>query len=363
LGFSLQSLIGLRYYLMPLPLILIVPALIRDADDLDRIAKWAVWLTFPIGGLAVMQYFSPLDSPLNTYAWGGDEISSFGSEDDGYLTDTPMRARVTSTFSYISTYAAFLAATWLLAWLAVLRGRTRRERWLAGAALLLIAFNMAMNGSRALVLVAAFSGLPFAWAALRQLGAFWSQILVASFALAMIFAGINIFEPFVLTAMRGDEEEALERIMGMLLTPYSTFSSINPIGAGVGATFGGYEQIGERTTIEGFDEVNVDRIGIEAGYAGYALLLVLKLTMVAKTVGVYNRLRGNPLRPWALAALLVQLGAHWQIPFYNAVAAVYYFSALGLVYWLDDELKRMHKPSASSLRYPQERQIAARRTQ
>lgn len=88
-GFSLQSMIGLRYYLAPLPLLLIVPALIRDVEDLDRIARWAVWVTFPIGALAVAQYYSPIDSPLNTYAWGNEDIATFGNEDDGYLSDAP----------------------------------------------------------------------------------------------------------------------------------------------------------------------------------------------------------------------------------------------------------------------------------
>ena len=193
-GLSLQTIIGLRYYLAPLPLIVIVPALIRDADDLDRLASWAVWITFPIGALAIAQYFSPLDSPLNTYAWGGDEVSSFGNEDDGYLTDTP-RARVTSTFSYISTYAAFLAVSWLLAWLALLRGRTAFDRRLAGAALLLIAFNMGMNGSRALLLVALLSGMPFAWMLLRKIGAVWAQVLAACLSVAVAYAGISISNP------------------------------------------------------------------------------------------------------------------------------------------------------------------------
>lgn len=337
-GFSLQAIIGLRYYLAPLPLIVIIPALIRDPDDLDRLASWAVWLTFPIGALAIAQYFSPLDSPLNTYAWGGDEVSSFGNEDDGYLTDSP-RARVTSTFSYISTYAAFLAASWLLAWLAVLRGKTAFDRWLAGAALLMIAFNMGMNGSRALVLVALLSGMPFAWMLLRKIGAVWGQVLVACLAAVVAYAGARIFEPFVLTVQRGDEAEALERIRGMLMTPLATLASVDFFGMGIGHTFGGFEQIGEQLIIEGFDEVNVDRIGIETGYVGYTLLLVIKFAMLAKSFGVHSRLRGHSLRPWALAALLIQFGSHWQIPFYNAVAAISYFSAIGLVYWLDERLR------------------------
>lgn len=339
-GFSFESLVGMRYYLAPLPLILIVPALIQSAGDLERVAAWGVRLAIPIGILAVIQYLSPVNSPLNSYAWGGEEGSSFGVEEAGLLSGI-VRPRVTATFSYISTYAAFLSATWLLAWISLLLGRSAFDRWLAGSTLILIAFNMGMNGSRALLLLAIITGLPFGIVLLRQLATFRAQVVIAGLMIFVAVVGISIFEPFALTAERGDTDEATERISAVLIMPYATFSAIELGGAGIGTTFGGYEQLGYRDFRNEFDEINLDRVGIELGVLGYFLVLTLKVLMILKVIKVYFMLPSSELRYWALAALLVQLSTYWQIPFYNSVAAIYFFSAIGLVYWLEGEAHRL----------------------
>src|SRR5438105_3535509 len=161
-GLSFQSLVGTRYYLAPLPLLVVIPALIRGPDDLDRFAVWAIRISIPIGFLAVIQYYSPIDSQLNTYAWGTDAgIASFGVESSDFGM-APERPRVTATFSYISTYAAFLGAVWILAWLSLLHSSARRDRWVAAFGLVLILVNMGMNGSRSLLVLAVLTGLPFA---------------------------------------------------------------------------------------------------------------------------------------------------------------------------------------------------------
>jgi hypothetical protein len=337
-GFSFESIVGLRYYLAPLPLVFLVPELLRDTRDLDRIATWGVVVSVPIGLLATLQYFSPLDSPLNTYAWGGEGVASFGVEEEG-LFSSLARPRVTGTFSYISTYASFLTAVWLLGWLALLHVTSARGRGFAAAALVLILFNMGMNGSRALLVIALVTGLPFAFAFFVRIGAMWSQWLIVGLFLVVVLAGATVFEPFALTAMRGDEEEALERIVGALLGPLNTLSRVNWLGEGIGSTFGGYEQIG-RVGGEGFDEVNVDRVGIELGVLGYVVMLLIKVTMMLKALVVYRRATEMRLRHWALAAFLVQASTVWQIPFYNSVAAIYYFAAIGLIYWIDSQESR-----------------------
>jgi len=339
-GFSFQSLVGLRYYLAPLPLILIMPALIRNITDLERTAAWAVRLSIPIGVLGIVQYLSPVDDPLNIYAWSGEQKSAtFGLTLEEVFSGH-WRPRVTATFSYISTYASFLAIAWLLAWLSLLYGRRRSDRAIAGAGLVLIAFNMAMNGSRGLLIVAAVSAVPFAISLTRRLGLFKTQLLAVLGMLMVGYAGISIFEPFALTAFRADAEEATGRITGQALLPFATLAEVDFAGTGIGTTFGGYEQLGHGANT-GFDEVNIDRIGIEMGVPGYLYLLFIKILMVVKAFRVYRRARSIVLRDWALAALLVQLGSVWHIPFYNAVAATVYFCAIGLIYWIEAEERRL----------------------
>jgi len=197
-----------------------------------------------------------------------------------------------------------------------------------------------MNGSRGLLIVAAVSAVPFAIALTRQLGLFKTQLLAVLGMVVIGYFGISVFEPFALTASRADSDEATGRIAGQMLLPFATLTEVDFAGAGIGTTFGGYEQLGHGANT-GFDEVNIDRIGIEMGVPGYVYLLFVKILMVMKAFRVYRRARSIALRDWALAALLVQLGSVWHIPFYNAVAATIYFCAIGVIYWIESEEGRL----------------------
>lgn len=356
---STQALIGLRYYLAPLPLVLLVPALIRSPHDLERIATWGTRIAFPIGMFAIIQYFSPVDSVLNIYARGEeDAIAGFGVETG--MFSGAIRPRVTSTFSYISTFAAFLSAAWVLGWISVLQGRTAWDRRFATVILILIAFNMAMNGSRSLFFTALITGLPFAFFLIKRLGALKLQALAIGLSVAVIYAGVAIFEPFALTALRGDPEEAFARLWAAFVLPFVVLSEVGIIGAGMGATFGGLEELGLRTSGIGFDDINLDRVGVELGAFGYSVYLFIKVYLLLKAYRVLRGVRSENLRHWALAALLVQLGAGWQIPFHNSVSAIVYFCAVGLVNWIDRERMKQRTQlfCAQAQEYPRERRAS-----
>jgi hypothetical protein len=343
--FSFQSVVGLRYYLAPLPLVLLVPKLVRDTSDLRWIARWAVVTSIAVCVLGVVQYLSPLDSALNIYARPSEsDPAGFGITLNDEFSGL-WRPRVTGTFSYISTYAAYLAAVWLLAWLSLLHARSAIERWLAGIALVLIAFNIAMTGSRAVMLASVVVGIPYAVALVRRIGGIKMQLAAVAAVIVVSYVGVSAFEPFVLTANRADEAEATERVLGQALMPLNTLSEVDLVGKGIGATFGGYQLVGVRAA-PGFDEVNLDRMGIEMGVIGYVVLLAIKLLMALKALLVWNSARNSEMRHWALAALLVQLSALWQIPFYNSVAASAYFCAIGVVYWIEEEQKRLRATTA-----------------
>jgi hypothetical protein len=335
-GFSIENLIGLRYYLAPLPLLLIIPEAIKRPEDLERVAAAAVIIAIPIGILGIIQYFSPTDSILNTYAWSTDELATTFGTGDNLAPDRP---RVTGTFSYITTYTAFLSAVWVFAWIVLLHSAKTWLKFVAAASLVLLGFNMAMTGSRSLLLVGAVSAAPFAWSFVRKLGNFKSQFLFFAIALASGYIGNSVFEPFAMTLQRGDTEEAFERVFGAIFAPYATLATVETFGSGIGSTFAGLEYLGIRTSA-GFDEVALDRVGIELGIPGYLFLLMLKVAMLLKAITVFKMEASRELRDWVLAAILVQASSLWQIPFHNAVSAVFYFSSIGFVYWLEGEQRR-----------------------
>jgi hypothetical protein len=348
-GPSLQTLVGLRYYLAPLPILLIVPALLQGVDDLDLFARWAVRVSFPIGLLAIIQYNSPVDSVLNTYAWGNDGgIATFGVESADFESVIE-HARVTGPFSYISTFAAFLSAAWILAWLSLLHSRGRRDSVLAGLSIVLTFVNMGMNGSRSLLAFAAFTGVPLLLVFLVRHGLMRSRGFLVSVAvgLAIAASAAAILRPAEMTLQRGDTQEGLDRALNMISMPLATLDESSWLGAGMGSTFGGYEALG-MTGAQGFDEIHVDRIGLELGVVGYVFIVVAKLIVFWRTFGLIRRAPAGPIRDWAVIALVIQLNPPWSIPFYNSIAAILYFAAVALVYWLDMQVDRMRALSAAS---------------
>lgn len=288
-GFSVQSLIGLRYYLAPLPLLYLVPAVLRDMRDLDRLAARYLWITLAIAALGTYQYLSPVDSAINQYAWRselGGAVAGFGLREDSLLGISGDRPRITGSFSYISPYAAFLQALWFIAWVMLLQSTRRRERLFAAVALVAILVNIAMTGSRAPLLLSLIVAVPFAVTVFRTFTGFWYQLGVLACFLAIPYLSMTLLvEPFQFILERDQSAgDAPERILGSFLTPLATFNDMQALGEGIGSSFWGFAELGRVTGTESsFAEVFHDRIGIELGVFGYALTLLIKVIMVAKT--------------------------------------------------------------------------------
>jgi hypothetical protein len=346
---SITGLAGLRYYLAALPLILLVPYSIVELRNLERMSMAIVLITIPMCILGIVQYLSPLDSEINRYAWAGAEdesgVTSFGISEDialGLETDRP---RITSTFSYISTYAAYLQFAVVAGWVALLAA-SRTWSVLAGSAGLFLMFsNLAMTGSRAAMGIALVLSLPFAYLLLQR---FWRGQLPIGSLLAMLLplAGgftlvvVDAFTAFAQRTIEGDD--AVERVLGILLLPISTLAGVDPLGRGMGDTFAGMGQLeASSASAEGFNEGYEDRVGVELGYIGYLLALYLKVLFLAKTYALYRKCAERPeLQVWALTSLAVQAAWAWQIPFHNAIASSFYFASIGLFLWVRAEYVR-----------------------
>src|SRR5439155_7879005 len=105
-GSMLAGLFGWKAYVFYMPLFLIVPALFRSTDELDRFLRYYVALALPVGLLGAAQFSAGPDSPLNVYAAG---VESPGSEEANIATfGEDSYVRITGTFSYISGYSAYL---------------------------------------------------------------------------------------------------------------------------------------------------------------------------------------------------------------------------------------------------------------
>lgn len=323
-SFSLPGLIGLRYYLIMLPILVLLPLAIRDLDHLNALFLKYYSLAIPVGILGVVQFMSPSSSRINTYAWSSAEMA--------VATLGESATRITGTFSYISPYAVYLQYMLLLGLCLYLNLRSARERLVIALSMALILGNIAMTGSRAPFLMAVIVSVPlvlkiFKRKDIKRFSTVVSLLLMA--CLLFVFAN-----PFAMLADRhkhsGDTES---RIFGALYTPFYTLQSTTLIGKGVGATFGGMaEATGSAAEDSGFEEVIMDRVGIEVGIIGYLLVLLVKIFYLLGTFRFYRWCPYEDIRVWVLAAFLLQCSSLWNIPIYNSTAAAFYFASLAIFF-------------------------------
>ena len=329
---SLSSAIGLRYYLSGLPLLALVPYLVGDTRDLERVAKWALLVTLPLLVLAVVQYQSPPGSPINRYVGGINvpDVAVFG------VLAAPDRARVTSTFSYISPYGAYLQTMCVVAWVALLVS-TRRQL-LSAAMVALILGSMAFTGARG---VAAY-GLVVS-VVLMGFG-LWHGAL-SRIAGGILFGGALLvgLSPFflgdatdMLLARAGQTQDFPGRVAAFAVAPFTTFSDAELLGTGMGTTSVAAGEVlgtgadGEAT----FSELDHDRVGIELGVVAYSLLFGFKMILLAMTAALLLRPTTFTEKSWILGAFMVQILSGLVIPFHNTIANAAYLGAVGLSFWL-----------------------------
>jgi len=332
-GWTFETLVGLRYYLAPVPLLILVPRIFGDMDSLEKFAYRAAIFSLPVLALGFVQYLSPLDAPINQYAWrySVDEVSGFGvtGYDIGgrFLHD---RARVTSTFSYISPYAAYLQFL-LFASLALLTLSTKtRVRWIAGAVSGLCILNMFMNGSRAAIVTTLVFCLPIIALAIQRRSI---SVTAALSAGIVVLAGIVWADALDLFIARVDSSgDAQSRIMGAALMPLATLRDTTFVGFGMGSSFAGMGEYTGTGLVEDaiFNEVIHDRVGIELGVAGYLFVLLLKVSVGLAFAHLAWQSRNAKVQAWSLASLAYQMAWLWQIPFYNSVGAILYLFFVGM---------------------------------
>lgn len=357
-GISISTAAGLRYYVAALPLAIVLPHLLTGWNDIRLVIRISLYVSMAICMLGVIQYSNPLDSEFNRYAWAttAGDVSSFGvADDDRQLGIEIDRPRITGTFSYISTYAVYLQFMFLVAWAAVVTSRSHRERILALICLLLLFVNIAMTGTRGALLISVILSIPFMALLAKQGPGLIFQIGIAAAVATTAVGGLYAFsDPFNLVLLRDEGTgDAEERILGTLLSPINTLGAAKFLGNGIGSTFAGLEEIGVATSVDsGFDEVNMDRIGLESGILGYLFMVTVKLLYLIKTWTLVVQARSREIGIWGLVSLGYQLSFIWSIPLYNAVASAFYFSSVGLYYWLRNQNSRLPSPGIDRIDDP-----------
>ncbi len=341
----LVGVFGFKAYFFYAPLLFVVPAAFPNDAAIYKFLRRYVFISIPIGLLAVMQFFSPPSSILNTYARTNEEayIATFGSS---------TFVRVTATFSFISGYTAYLLAIAIL-----ILGLLGAQRWrfrgnlLIFAALGMTFLGILMTGSRGPMLLLALL-LPLYWwlAVIRERGGgtAFGRLLIAVVLVAafIVYAG-----DAALNAFRGRAagvSDVRGRLIAPFLSPYQLLPDAGLLGFGIGASHQTAAPLAPTVVpyswLHGLIvESESGRVMVELGVSGFLLIYFLRFYFAAFAFRQTFLLKIRFHRAVATATLLFSLIAIPGGVVFDVVLDVYYWFFAGLlmlVIRLDQEAAR-----------------------
>lgn len=333
LGSPIIGIFGMRNYLIYIPLMWMLPALFSSEEELYRYLRSYLLLLIPVGLLAIAQYFSPSNSPLNVYAADMEQqIATAGGA-----------VRVTGTFSYIGGYTAYLSACLCLLTPLISKRQTMFWECMTIAELIAIAITSLMTGSRGLIIfyVLLFAGY-FYLEAIKNFSALMSTfkkfLIPAIVGLTVVVvkfgAAVNSFGE---RASRNDD--ILPRIVSSFTQPF-TFLHLNFQGYGTGATFQANGvirsllQLPPGKVIPVYYEAEPGRIALELGAIGFFLWYGFKLALLYAMWKTTQKLQRPFLRQLGHCLLMfVAINFISQIVF-NHTANLYYWFFNGFIFLL-----------------------------
>jgi hypothetical protein len=131
---------GMRTNFLHLPLIFVVPSVMRQKDVL-RIGRWLLLLSLPMTVLVIYQFISPSGAWINAAA---------GGELGGQMVAVGGRVRLAGIFSFVTGMVSFLsvvAAVLLSGFL----DQKQLPRWLCIAGIPALLLSLALSGSRSAI--------------------------------------------------------------------------------------------------------------------------------------------------------------------------------------------------------------------
>jgi hypothetical protein len=333
------GLFGFKAYLLYVPLCYMLRDVFRSTEELQSFLKWYLLLVIPVGALGALQFFSPPDSPINTYVAGEEaDIATFGGPDE------IVRARITGTFSYISGYTAYLTVCQAL--LFSLLAVKLNKVWMAiviGAQALLMG-NMFMTGSRGPVFsgVIVFAGFLIfnQLARAREVRKALTMLLLTGVvcAVASVFWFGDALDAFWQRVTTSDSSS--ERMTSSFLEPLLFLSDPEVLGYGAGATHPGGAGLRARF---GLTEPSVAppeaenetvRVMLELGVFGFLVWYGLKLYLILALWRTRVQTRNPFLKNLALAAFLVHAILFTGTTVLNHTAHVYFWFMAGFIFLL-----------------------------
>ena len=165
------TLYGVRTYLLHVPLIFIMPQIVRQSD-IVKFGKWLLFASLPMAVLMGAQYLSPSSSFLNAATIeGGAQITAVGDI-----------IRPAGTFSFTTGVSCFYRTVFAFCLFGLMIKTPQLPRWLVLLSMMSIAAAAMVSGSRTFIM---------------------SSLIVVAFALPMLTYFPRLVPKFILFALVG----------------------------------------------------------------------------------------------------------------------------------------------------------------
>ncbi|MGB7441349.1 MAG: hypothetical protein WA919_09805 [Coleofasciculaceae cyanobacterium] len=345
LGSPIVGIFGLKAYLFYIPLMWMLPNLFTSEEELRQFVRSYLLLVIPIGILGIVQYFSPISSPINAYAPGEvDSVAAF----NGHV-------RITGTFSYIGGYAIYLIVSFALLIPLLSINQPKWWRLATIAELLLVTVNSFMSGSRGVVFAEvlfllgylAAQGFTRPASTIRLVKQFLLPVIVVSLAASIWFQ--PAIDNFVLRATSNSDVSG--RITNSFSSPLEFAQYKGLDGYGIGSTLPGGRalrsafKLPPAEVIPVYFESEMGRITLEIGPIGFLLWYGLRVSLLVALWLVFWQLKRPFLRQLALTAFLIHLIQFNGQLIVNHTVLVYYWFLSGFIFLLPrlEQIENWHR--------------------
>lgn len=335
LGSPIIGLLGLRAYLLYIPLLWVVPHLFDSESELRIFLRNYLLLLIPVCLLGIVQFFSPIDSPINVYIPGSEqEIATVGEF-----------VRITGTFAYLVGFATYLIVCFSL--LVVLISQERKFKWqlIYSLELTLIVVNSLMSGSRGIILYEILFIISYLICliltrpkiALNFLSRLFIPVVIVTVLAVVYFQpAIGSFSTRVDTAGDAFGDRIIDSI-----TQVFNYAEVTSVGYGTGATQGGAGTLRSLLDLPSgvalpYYEGEVGRVQLEIGILGVVLWYGLRIIIFITLGTLFIRLKHPFYQELALALCLFQIINLPGQLLVNSTMLVYYWFFSGFIYLLPE---------------------------
>jgi hypothetical protein len=338
LGSVIVGLFGVKAYLFYIPMLWMLPTLFRSEEELYIFLRNHLAVFIPVGILGIVQFFSPIDSPINQYIPGRNEpIATFGFGGS-------FNVRITGTFSYLNSYQGYLSSCFGLIIPLLSVPKSRRWQLILYCTVFLLILNSFMTGSRTPVITAIL--FLIGYFGMRAINKpenllIWTGRLIP-FALVagpiLWFGFRSVVEAF--WARVASNSDLGSRIFLGFVGPFDLVSLTGLDGYGAGATHvGGLSLRGALGLAAGSPlpvdlEPEMGRVALELGPIGFMFWYGMRVAIIGALLLTFFALKRRFLRDLALAGTLIHLILFISQMVFHNTFSLYYWFYTGFIFML-----------------------------